>query len=57
MSPTKQNRLNSRLCTLVHEEIAKDVEAVAEEDVLRFLVVVEHVDAELDEVDDGFGTG
>ncbi|WP_405925725.1 ribbon-helix-helix protein, CopG family [Streptomyces sp. NBC_00035] len=31
MPPTKKNKLDSRLMTLVHEEIAKDVEALAEE--------------------------
>lgn len=31
MPPAKKNVLNVRLTTLVHEEIAKDVEAFAEE--------------------------
>lgn len=31
MPPTKRNTLNVRLQTLVHEEIAKDVQAICEE--------------------------
>ncbi|WP_327698863.1 ribbon-helix-helix protein, CopG family [Streptomyces sp. NBC_00459] len=31
MPPTKKNALTARLHTLVHEEILKDVEALAEE--------------------------